>query len=110
MRAHGLPSGTHTVSALGDAPVIADKPYERIYSVRLLALTQAAKDVCTHCGRRSFPDEPVNLLFPDSGHGNYTHDRGGRPRVICDASAIWARIRFEYSDQWVGIGLFRTTP
>lgn len=66
---------------------------------RKAALLQAAKDVCMYCSGNATGYE--SALGPNAA-GNYTHcAKNMRDKtVLCEASSIYARLRFEASAKW----------
>lgn len=69
-------------------------PLER--AVRLKALHDAARDVCGFCGGRYAREWCKKVSGPNEA-GNYTHKvLATRREILCEAHAVWARIRFEF--------------
>lgn len=63
---------------------------------RLRALNDAACDVCMWCGSRALADgKPSPQVNGPNEAGNYTHSGDGGRSILCVATSIHSRIRWE---------------
>lgn len=73
-----------------------DADRDAIAALTLQVRKQAARDVCSWCGRRSYPNVPeAHRVYGPNSAGNYVHQTPVGTE-LCDATSIWARIRFEH--------------
>ena len=99
LKEHGAKALTEAYSVASHRKKIIEKmireespntPTERSVIPREKSLATAAGDVCATCGKRA---TGAPLSGPNEA-GNFVHGIG----YLCPASAIWARIRYEYPD------------